>query len=63
MEEPGIDPLARKVNASGGIMAIVDHIGRHEHPLREGRGIDISGRVIDEAQGGRRPRRSNRRRW
>ena len=30
-EEPVIDPRARKVN--GGVVTIVDHIGRHEHPL------------------------------
>ena len=30
-EEPVIDPRARKVN--GGVVTIVDHIARHEHPL------------------------------
>lgn len=46
-EEPVIEPLARKVNVS--IMAIVDHIWRDEHPLREGRGIDIGGEVVEVA--------------
>ncbi len=33
-DKPVIDPLARKLN--GGITDIVDHVGRHKHPLREG---------------------------
>ncbi len=46
-DKPVIDPLARKVD--GGIMATVDHIGRHENPLREGRRIDIGGKVVEVA--------------
>ena len=45
--EPVIDPRARKVN--GGVVTIVDHIGRHEHPLGESRGIDIGGKVVEIA--------------
>ena len=41
---PVINPLAR--NVDGGVMAIVSHIGHHEHSLREGRGIDIGCKVI-----------------
>ena len=45
--EPEIDPAGRKVK--GGIVAIVDHVGCHEHPLRKGRGIDIDGKVVEVA--------------
>ena len=45
--EPEVDPIARKVNC--GIVTVVDHVGRHEHPLREGRGIDIDGKVVEVA--------------
>ena len=44
-EEPVIDPRARKVN--GGVVTIVDHIGRHEHPLGQSRGIDIGGKIVE----------------
>ena len=43
--EPEIDPTTREVD--GGIVAIVDHIGRYEHPLRKGRSIDIDGKVVE----------------
>ena len=45
--KPEIDPIARKVN--GGIMAIVNHVGRYGHPLRKGQGIDIYGKVVEVA--------------
>jgi hypothetical protein len=45
--EPEIDPAARKVD--GGVVAIVDHVGRHPHPLGQSRGIGIDGKVVEVA--------------
>jgi hypothetical protein len=43
--EPEIGPIAQEVD--GGVMAIVDHIGREERPLGYGRGVDIGGKVVE----------------
>jgi hypothetical protein len=45
--EPEIGPIGRKVN--GGIVCIVDHVGRHKHPLRDSRVIEIDGKVVEVA--------------
>ena len=43
--EPETSPVGREVN--GGIVAVVDHVGCHEHPLRDGRGVEIDGEVVE----------------
>ena len=30
-------------------MAVIEHVGRYENPLRNGRGVDIDGKVVEAA--------------
>ena len=45
--EPEIGPVGRVVN--GGIVAVIEHVGRYENPLRNGRGVDIDCKVVEAA--------------
>jgi hypothetical protein len=45
--EPEINPAARKVD--GGVVAVVDHVGRHPDPLGKSRGIGIDSKVVEVA--------------
>ena len=50
-EEQVIDSMPRRVD--GGVAVIVDHIGYHEYLVRESRGTDVSGKVVEMRSTGR----------